>query len=1027
VTGIAVDAFGNAYVAGYTSDPTGTLVTTNGFQTTYGGGSSNGFVMKILPSGNGAGDLSYGTFLGGCGSDQALAIAVGKGVPGTVYVTGTTTSTNFPVNGTVAAFQSALRTVGNGNSNAFFSVIGQSTSGATALAYSTYLGGLESDAGLGIFFAAINQIYVTGSAKSWDFSWQYNFQPFGGDQDAFVMEMDPTSAGAASLLYATPLGGSAAAGVSATAQGHGIVADATGNFWVAGATTAGDFPLAGNTNNGLQTVCASCQQTPPLNDAFLVQGIVNSAGTAPSVTFNLAKVPFGAPPVGSTVSMGVAAINTGDAALTINGVAITGANAADFSLMGASVCMAGAIAPGEKCSFEVGFVPSVVGPEEAFLTFTDNGPAGSQSLPMVGAGAGPFGVVSPGAVNFGDQPVNTRSNTFQEVTLTNTGNQPLSFTQSLSGPNASQFPPATAADTCASAANSALAAGASCVVPFYFAPTTTGTLTAQVVFVDNSSGKPGTQQVATITGEGTGAAPILTIAPAALDFGAQPVGVTSATQNVTFTNSGSEALNISGFAITGNNSTSFGYAAKGASACMLPSATLAAGASCTLAVDFVPSAAGAASATLSITDNALGSPQSVGLSGTGGTSGITIAPASVSFAQGSVGAQSPPVAVTITNTGSSPISPLTIAVVGNDPNDFMDPNTCPPALGAGSSCIVTVIFDPTQAGSRAAAIQISDNAPGSPQTIPLTGSAVQATASIARASGTMTFGSQLAGTASSPAQNVTITNSANAPAVLTVTNAALNPPTDFTLANNCKSGLAASASCTIAVTFAPAAPVANAQCGLAAGTQSSVLSIFDNDPKSPQTVMLSGTAVDYCLVPPGAINATVTSGSAAEFQLDAQPEGFAGAIALTCTASVPLGACTVQPPSVTLAGSALAPFTVNVTTTAQPPSATDMLRGAAGGPGTRFGGGGAGAFVAAMLGVLLVGIFGVKRRAARATRCLEGCAVLVVLSLALVACFGGGQGSAVAAGTPSGTYALTITGTTTTGATRTIGLTLTVE
>jgi hypothetical protein len=87
------------------------------------------------------------------------------------------------------------------------------------------------------------------------------------------MEMDPTSAGAASLLYATPLGGSAAAGVSATAQGHGIVADATGNFWVAGATTAGDFPLAGNTNNGLQTVCASCQQTPPLNDAFLVQGI----------------------------------------------------------------------------------------------------------------------------------------------------------------------------------------------------------------------------------------------------------------------------------------------------------------------------------------------------------------------------------------------------------------------------------------------------------------------------------------------------------------------------------------------------------------------------------------------------------------------------------------------------------------------------------------------------------------------------------------------------------------------------------
>lgn len=90
VTGVAVDSLGNAYLAGYTTDPTGTLPTANGFQPTYGGDPFDGFVVKILPSGNGPADLSYATFLGGSGMDQALAISVGTQLPGTAYVTGTT-------------------------------------------------------------------------------------------------------------------------------------------------------------------------------------------------------------------------------------------------------------------------------------------------------------------------------------------------------------------------------------------------------------------------------------------------------------------------------------------------------------------------------------------------------------------------------------------------------------------------------------------------------------------------------------------------------------------------------------------------------------------------------------------------------------------------------------------------------------------------------------------------------------------------------------------------------------------------
>jgi hypothetical protein len=114
VTGVAVDVAGNAYIVGYTSNPLGTLSTTNGFQTTYGGDPFDGFVMKLFPTGNGPGDLAYGTFLGGSGSDQALAIALDEQLPPlppplTVYVTGTSQSANFPVtvtaSGTIGAYQ----------------------------------------------------------------------------------------------------------------------------------------------------------------------------------------------------------------------------------------------------------------------------------------------------------------------------------------------------------------------------------------------------------------------------------------------------------------------------------------------------------------------------------------------------------------------------------------------------------------------------------------------------------------------------------------------------------------------------------------------------------------------------------------------------------------------------------------------------------------------------------------------------------------------------------------------------------
>ncbi len=1034
VTGVAVDSVGNAYLAGYMSDPTGTLPTANGFQTLYGGDPYDGFVMKILPSGNGLADLSYATFLGGGGLDQALAIAVGTQLPGTAYVTGTTQSTNFPVTGTlfgpIAGYQSSL----GGKANAFLAVIGQNGAGMTSLLYASYLGGENTDVGLGVWFAQTNHVYVSGSTTSPNFPAQENFQPFSGDQDAFVTEMDPTSPGGASLIFSTPLGGTSVAGVSAMALANGIAA-ASGNVYVAGATTAGNFPLAGNPNTGAQLTCASCQQTPPLNDAFLVE-ISPSTIALPSVSLNTGKVNFGIQPVGALTipPQAVAVKNTGDAPLNISSITLAGANSADFSLQNPTACMTAPIAPGSMCSFEVGFVPSLVGPEGAFVNFADDAPNGSQVLEVVGTGGGPLAIVSPLSINFGSQPEGTTSSTAQIITLTNGGNQPLTVTGVIlpAGPTAGEFPPASPTTACALVV---LAPGASCAIAIDFAPQTTGVISTEVGFVDNSSFLTGSEQVVPVTGTGTGVAPILTVSPVTLSFGTQPVGVMSGTQTVTLLNAGSSLLNLTGIAITGNNSTNFGFYVKGANPCPLPSGTLIAGASCTISVDFDPQANGPVGATLSISDNAAGSPQTVALTGTGGSSGISFSPASLTFAVQTVGAASPAQTVTVTNTGSSAVVFNRIIPAGADPNDFQETDNCfGGSVGAGKTCVITVTFDPVQAGSRAAVLQISDSSTPTAQTIALSGQAVQATATITP-SPTINFGSALAGTASTPV-TVTITNSGVTPAILNVGVPSVTPAGNFTATNNCNTGVPAAGSCTLKVTFTPPAVPAAAPCGSTVGPKTATLTITDNAPTSPQTIALSGTTTDFCPSPSGVTSQTVAAGSPATYQLTiGSSQGFAGAVALTCSDAASLSTCTVQPTTANLTAGAQVPLVLNVTTTA--------IGAAPGGkaPNARRDGPTApllrswasrGIVLWAVLLALatIVWASAAKREATHALRFAQTSAIMVLLSIGLAACFGSGTGNVAPAGTPPGTYTMTVTGTFT-GAggttTRSVEVTLVVQ
>jgi beta-propeller repeat-containing protein len=219
-TAIATDAVGDAYVTGITNS-TSFPTTAGAFPTTYGGGGSDGFVTKLNPLGTA---LVYSTYLGGNGDEGTAGIAVDTA--GNAYVTGDTLSSNFPT--TPGAFQ----TVRRGISDVFVTKLNPT---GTGLVYSTLLGGSGGEDGLAIAIDAAGNAYVTGDTNSTDFPTVFAFQPAfgGGVLDAFVAKLNPIGTG---LVYSTYLGG---VGFD---RGLGVAVDTAGNAYVTGFTGSTNFP-----------------------------------------------------------------------------------------------------------------------------------------------------------------------------------------------------------------------------------------------------------------------------------------------------------------------------------------------------------------------------------------------------------------------------------------------------------------------------------------------------------------------------------------------------------------------------------------------------------------------------------------------------------------------------------------------------------------------------------------------------------------------------------------------------------------
>jgi hypothetical protein len=580
---VRVNAAGNAYVAGYTNSVD--FPTAHALQGSSGGG-YDAFLTQLDPSGSG---LVYSTYLGGNGDDYAYGLALDSS--GAAYLAGFTSSMNFPVS--PRAVQTAY---GSGAYKAFVSKV--SADGST-LVYSSYLGGEREDYAAGIAVDASQAAYVTGYTNSVSFPTVNAFQPaLGGGPcggvpcfDAFVTKLNPSGS---AILYSTYLGGSGGD------YGYDLAVDSGGNTYVTGYTTSTHFPV---------TTGAFQRSNGGGYDAFVTK--INPAGSGLLYSTYLGGL-------GAETAYGIAVDSAGQAAITgytgsanfplaspvqsasggLHDVFVTKLDALGSTLLlstylggslydygrGIAVDSSGNIhVAGGTFSTDFPTTPGVLqrgygdGAYDAFITkITDP--------------RRPVASLSVNQWNFLPQRVAT-SSAPQPITLANNGDAPLSIQSiSVSG-DFSQT------NNCGSSLN----AGGSCTINVTFTPTMMGYRSGLLAITDNASGSPHTVSLS-----GTGAMPMVSLSPASLAFGSQTVGATSEAQTVTLANTGNVSLHIISLAVSGD------YAqANNCGDYVIP------GGECAIHVTFTPTVEGSRSGTLTVIDDAPGSPHVVALAGTG--------------------------------------------------------------------------------------------------------------------------------------------------------------------------------------------------------------------------------------------------------------------------------------------------------------------------------------------------------------------------------------------------------------------------
>jgi hypothetical protein len=414
----------------------------------------------------------------------------------------------------------------------------------------------------------------------------------------------------------------------------------------------------------------------------------------PAINLSPASLTYGPQAVATaSTPQTIAVTNTGNAALTVSRITVTG----DFSET--DNCTTSPIAVNTSCSVQVSFLPTATGSRGGVLTIYGNVAGGQATAALSGTGTAAAAVVlNPIVLAFPSTMVNATSQA-QNITISNTGSTAVS----LQVPTVSGSDYAIMANTC----GSTLGPSTGCTVAIAFTPTASGARSGTFSITDDAG-----TQTASLSGAGTSPATDA-LSPLTLTFPAQQLSTSSTAQQVVLTNSGDVALTLIAAQITSGDFSTINACGNS----LNPHST------CSINVVFQPKSVGPITGALTVSDQYRS--QTVALSGTGvAPPGVSLSPVStLDFSSVGVDLTSGAKTVTLTNNGGVPLAIQNVGITG----DFIvlpGGNTCGAGVGINATCTLQIAFRPMEGGPRSGVLTLSDNAPNSPQTLPLTGTGV---------------------------------------------------------------------------------------------------------------------------------------------------------------------------------------------------------------------------------------------------------------------------------------------------------------
>jgi len=514
-------------------------------------------------------------------------------------------------------------------------------------------------------------------------------------------------------------------------------------------------------------------------------------GVAPALTVAPAPLDYGSHLVGTKSGVQTFTVtNVGGATASVGTVSLGGADPGQFEFGATNTCDGATLDPGDECTVEVSFAPTVVGEAEATLQVPSDAPTATSVLTGTAFGQPEFSA-SPTQIDFGPLGIAGGPSAAETVTIANAGTAAMDIDSvTIEGSGAAVFAIVSGGSTCAGAT---LAPDEECEVEVTFDPTATVGYSATLAFAGDDPGTVGLF--------GTGVAPEMLIEPNPLDFGPHLVGTKSGVQVFTVTNVGGDPGTLGTVTLAGADPGQFELGTTNT----CEGATLDPDEECEVEVRFAPTEAGLSTASLQVSGDA---PASAAISGTGTEPKFSAAPSSVDFGTLAVeDAPGPAETIVIANSGTGAMEIGPIFLAGTDPGMFaFEADGCSnQTLAAGADCEIDARFAPTGAGQFAANLVFPGTAPG---TVALKGKGIAPKFSATPAS--LDFGSRQIGSGAGPAQTVTVSNEGSAP--LTLGGATLGGkfPTSFAVlagGDNCSGKtLAPAATCTVQTVFAPITP-----------------------------------------------------------------------------------------------------------------------------------------------------------------------------------------------------------------------------